>query len=397
MRRAASCTGAGMERVLRRKISLTVVLAVTLAFGAPLTANAAPSQPSIYLQPNQGPPGTRVAVTGTGWTPNTPVQGWFDMQVIANVIADGQGGFKSEFVVPSVPNGPYPVNFTAQTERYPAVFTVADQVGANPGLPPSGNGLQQCEPPTDRVPFPELAGKLSDQDRKQFWTMMCTMTPPGLGLDPEGAGRITFGLWRLGSMLTGLPNPTDPSLFKYLCGLLGQPTGTCFALDVVRQQVSEWLADLVGLGQAPTTATVPATAQWVDTGIDVSADRALTIRAQGTWRDGDTTSGPAGASKAWPDNFLNLTDLGVCNYCARTMTGSWDALIGYIGDRPPAPGSYTSKDVLLEARKIFVVGDQYAVQNAPATGRLWLDMNADAYSNYTVDNSGSVAATVTVE
>ena len=120
MRRAASCTGAGMERVLRRKISLTVVLAVTLAFGAPLTANAAPSQPSIYLQPNQGPPGTRVAVTGTGWTPNTPVQGWFDMQVIANVIADRQGGFKSEFVVPSVPNGPLSGEFYGSDGTLPS-------------------------------------------------------------------------------------------------------------------------------------------------------------------------------------------------------------------------------------------------------------------------------------
>lgn len=149
------------------------------------------------------------------------------------------------------------------------------------------------------------------------------------------------------------------------------------------------------LAQTTTTSILPvaANAGWTNTKLDVKAGKPLSIKASGTWTDGSSTVGPNGSTKAWPDNFFNLTDLGVCNVCARTNVGHWDALIGYIGNSPPAPGSYTSKAVLPEAKKIFYVGGSYSA-NAPGTGRLWLAMNADAYSGYTVDNSGQVTATV---
>ena len=142
-----------------------------------------------------------------------------------------------------------------------------------------------------------------------------------------------------------------------------------------------------------STLSVAANAGWTNTKLDVKAGKPFSIRANGTWTDGSSTVGPNGSTKAWPDNFFNLTDLGVCNVCARTNVKHWDALIGYIGNSPPAPGSYTSKVVLPEAKKIFYVGGSYSA-NAPGTGRLWLAMNADAYSGYTVDNSGQVTATV---
>jgi hypothetical protein len=139
--------------------------------------------------------------------------------------------------------------------------------------------------------------------------------------------------------------------------------------------------------------TVPADGRWVDTGIDVTAGGALHVSAWGTWTDGDTESGPNGSDKAWPDNFLNLPDIGVCATCATTLTLRWGALEGYIGDAPPPPGSYTSEAIFPEARKVFFVGANYDA-SPPASGRLWLNKNADAYSAYTVDNSGEVVAQI---
>ena len=141
--------------------------------------------------------------------------------------------------------------------------------------------------------------------------------------------------------------------------------------------------------------TVPGTPKWIDTKLNVTEGQYLVIAATGTWTDGNATTGPAGSADPWPDNFFNFADLGVCNYCAQTATPHWGALIGYIGDNPPAPGSYSSVAVFPEVTKIFYVGEEYAT-SAPATGRLWLAKNADAYSNYTSDNRGQVEAAVSV-
>ena len=145
----------------------------------------------------------------------------------------------------------------------------------------------------------------------------------------------------------------------------------------------------------PLTINVPATAVWVDTGLDVATGDTLEVNAVGTWTDGTTTSEPDGSAEPWPDNFFNLADLGVCSSCARTLTENWGALIGYIGNSPPPAGSYTSTAVRSEAEKIFYIGANFQ-ETASNDGRLWLNKNADAYSGNTVDNTGSVTATVTV-
>jgi hypothetical protein len=119
------------------------------------------------------------------------------------------------------------------------------------------------------------------------------------------------------------------------------------------------------------------------------------LTATGLWTEGNTTNGPDGVGKPWPDNFFNFADLGVCMYCAQTATAHWGALIGYIGSSPPAAGSYTSTAVFREATKVFYVGKNYEA-SAPASGRLWLNKNTDAYSNYTVDNRGQVEAAIAV-
>jgi hypothetical protein len=150
-----------------------------------------------------------------------------------------------------------------------------------------------------------------------------------------------------------------------------------------------------GMGEQPTQLTidVPATAEWVDTGLDVLTGDDIEVHAVGTWIDGSVTSGPDGSATPSPDNFLNLTDLGACRTCASTPTEGHGALIGYIGDSPPAAGSYTSTAVRSEAEKVFYIGANFQ-GDAPNDGRLWLNKNSDAYSGYTVDNTGSVTATI---
>jgi hypothetical protein len=155
------------------------------------------------------------------------------------------------------------------------------------------------------------------------------------------------------------------------------------------------VAQTAQIAAKTTQITVPAT-HWVDTGLTVKAGDVLRITATGSWTDGSTTSGPDGTAKPWPDNFFNLADLGVCQYCAKTKVSEWGALIGYIGSTaPPADGSYTSTAILSQALRIFYVGASYEVE-ATESGTLWLNKNADAYSGYISDNSGRVTAKVTV-
>jgi hypothetical protein len=144
----------------------------------------------------------------------------------------------------------------------------------------------------------------------------------------------------------------------------------------------------------PVTVSVSAT-DWTNTGVTVTAGEVLRITATGTWTDGSTTSGPNGSAKPWPDNFFNLADLGACADCATTDVPNWGALIGYVGGSPPASGSYTSTAVRPQALRVFYVGGNYEAE-VLHNGPLWLYKNADAYSGYTVDNSGHVTARITV-
>jgi hypothetical protein len=141
--------------------------------------------------------------------------------------------------------------------------------------------------------------------------------------------------------------------------------------------------------------SVSASGTWTSTGLRVRAGDLIRITARGIWTDGQATSGPAGSATRSADNFFNVADLGVCQFCATTKTVQWGSLVGYIGSSPPEPGSYASKSVRSRALKIFYVGRHYEAW-AGFAGTLWLDKNADAYSNFTSDNHGHVTARVTV-
>jgi hypothetical protein len=146
-----------------------------------------------------------------------------------------------------------------------------------------------------------------------------------------------------------------------------------------------------------TFLDVPADAAWVDTGALIAAGAGFTITASGSWTPGLPETGyvgPDGSATLWADNFLNIADIGVCAGCASSVTEGWGALVGYIGDSPPAPGSYAgSSAVLAEAESVFFVGSDLA-ETAWRTGELWLAMNDDAYSGNTSDNLGSVTVAI---
>jgi hypothetical protein len=151
---------------------------------------------------------------------------------------------------------------------------------------------------------------------------------------------------------------------------------------------------------APATVTahvdVQANGGWVDTGIRLSQNDLVNFTASGSWTaDGVDYTGPYGYSQRSADNYFNVQDLGVCATCATTLKTDWGMLIGYLGDSPPEPGSYTSTAVAPQTTSIFQIGGGFG-QATYGAGELWLGFNDDAYSGNTADNHGQVTATITV-
>ena len=92
---------------------------------------------------------------------------------------------------------------------------------------------------------------------------------------------------------------------------------------------------------SPQNFTVPSTVQWLNTGFVVNQGDPLSITASGSWNPGSgwATVGPDGEAQDWGDNFLNLTDIGLCSFCATTPAPHYASLIGYIGANPPPPAA----------------------------------------------------------
>ena len=181
---------------------------------------------------------------------------------------------------------------------------------------------------------------------------------------------------------------TDTTVF--VMGFIGDDATNVALLD-----------QLPGDGSPPssgTTVVVAADAGWVESGVAVTVGQTLDIEASGQWAPGPPESGdvgPDGSSIAWGDSFLNLTDFGSCWGCAGTLGPSWAALVGYIGDNPPPPGSYTDASEYAEATHVFLVGSGTRA-TADRSSELWFAMNDDAYSGDTSDNSGDMTVSVAI-
>jgi hypothetical protein len=141
---------------------------------------------------------------------------------------------------------------------------------------------------------------------------------------------------------------------------------------------------------------VSANAGWVDTGTRLNQNDLVDFTATGSWTaDGVHYTDAYGYTQRSADNYFNTQDLGVCAYCATTQKTDWGMLIGYLGNSPPEPGSYTSTTVTPETKSIFQIGGGFG-QATYGAGELWLAMNDDAYSGNTADNYGQVTAKITV-
>ncbi|HEY1296681.1 MAG TPA: hypothetical protein VGJ60_26690, partial [Chloroflexota bacterium] len=88
---------------------------------------------SLSLSAQQGPPGTSITATGTGFQPGETVQVFFNGAQVGTPVADTAGTFKSTFNIPTIANGKYQVDAKGQTSgnTASAPFTVG---GANVAL-----------------------------------------------------------------------------------------------------------------------------------------------------------------------------------------------------------------------------------------------------------------------
>jgi hypothetical protein len=130
---------------------------------------------------------------------------------------------------------------------------------------------------------------------------------------------------------------------------------------------------------------------WVDSGITLNQGDIINVTASGSWSATlGEFYGADGTDYQWCDQFLNP------NYWAGN-TDHFGALICYIGETPPAVGSYETMTV--EERQAYIddmllLGSDATV-TAPVGGRLWFAMNDDAYSGNISDNQGNLHVVVT--
>src|SRR5215831_1248050 len=122
---------------------------------------------SLALSSQQGPPGTSVTATGTGFRPGETVQVFFNGAQVGAPVADTAGMFNATFTIPNLANGNYQVDAKGQTsgDTASAPFTVggasvtlntySGPVGTN--LTATGSGFPAGD--TVRVVF---AGSLLD-------------------------------------------------------------------------------------------------------------------------------------------------------------------------------------------------------------------------------------------
>jgi hypothetical protein len=81
---------------------------------------------SLSLSSQEGPPGTSVTATGTGFQPGETVQVFFNGAQVGTPVADTTGSFRATFTIPTLPNGNYQADAKGQSsgDTASAPFTV---------------------------------------------------------------------------------------------------------------------------------------------------------------------------------------------------------------------------------------------------------------------------------
>jgi hypothetical protein len=119
---------------------LYTIKAIDLANNYYVTAPFTVPTPAIQLNPDGGPPGTRVTVTGGNFTIGGEVRIYFDTTSVANVTRTGiNGDFSTDFTVPPVAViGPHTVRAydVETTYNATAIFTVGPVITISPTTGP---------------------------------------------------------------------------------------------------------------------------------------------------------------------------------------------------------------------------------------------------------------------
>lgn len=76
--------------------------------------------------------GVMVSVSGTGFKPNSPIEVYFNNQLVASSTTNSQGTFSGSFTVPTVTAGTYSVNATDGTNYGSKTFAIKPQLKVSP-------------------------------------------------------------------------------------------------------------------------------------------------------------------------------------------------------------------------------------------------------------------------
>ena len=121
-----------MRNKILRILGVALVISLLIGLIPLMPAMAAPGQ--ITLSPAQGPPGTTVTVTGTGYSPSSTAfyVWWGTTQIYATGTVNSTGYLTTTFAVPaSIPRAQYTIKVTTNvdtTTTYSAYFTVTPTI-----------------------------------------------------------------------------------------------------------------------------------------------------------------------------------------------------------------------------------------------------------------------------
>ena len=151
---------------LEKKLNMTplVLLVLSVLVVVSIIAPVAKAAPSITLSPTSGPPGTTVAITCSGFTPNGQVQIFINGVIVATTIATSTGAISTSFTVPNVSVGSYNVDVKDLTTQDVAqtTFTVLQSQSESPstvgspspsGPSPSPGYVSVPSPPPSQGPI----------------------------------------------------------------------------------------------------------------------------------------------------------------------------------------------------------------------------------------------------
>jgi hypothetical protein len=98
------------------------------------SSTTALSSAAVSLSPTQGPPGTTVKITGSGFTVGGSASINFGTTYISGPTADGSGGISATFNIPTMSPGIYTVSISGTGGKYASATFTVTQIGSTPGI-----------------------------------------------------------------------------------------------------------------------------------------------------------------------------------------------------------------------------------------------------------------------